>query len=427
MTQSIGTIVERLEATATASRAELALLLGAQESPAAALYAAADRVRAAAVGDDVHLRGLIEFSNYCRRNCLYCGLRRGRRGLSRYRMTPQEIMETAHRAADLGFRTLVLQSGEDAGFPPAALAAVVRNIKAECDVAVALSVGELPVQDYRLLREAGADRYLLRIETSIPNLYRELHPDSDWHRRLLCLHSLRSLGYQVGSGVIIGLPGQTIEMLADDLLFLQGLDLDMIGVGPFIPHPSTPLGRAPRGTLSRFSDYGSIPKRCTGIERTLRRSRVSPEPRSTRPTSGRVWRGCAALRKGAVGALRHQRSSADAKHSIALSLRFVACLRLLCPQALIPATSALGALHPEGRQMALRAGADVIMPNVTPTRYRQRYELYPGKICIGDDAAESRASIDEIIDSLGRRVAEDRGDSRRLNGDTRAGRESVPA
>ena len=360
MTESIGTVVERLEATATASREELALLLGADDGHTAALYAAADRVRAAAVGDEVHLRGLIEFSNYCRRNCFYCGLRRGRRDLSRYRMSPAEILETARRAADLGFRTLVLQSGEDAAYPAEALAGVVRDVKAESDVAVTLSIGERPVDDYRLLREAGADRYLLRIETSIPQLYRKLHPDSSWHRRLLCLHSLRSLGYQIGSGVMIGLPGQTLDMLADDLLFLQGLELDMIGVGPFIPHPSTPLGGAPRGTL-------------------------------------------------------------------ALSLRFVACMRLLCPEALIPATSALGALHPEGRQMALQVGADVIMPNVTPSRYRQRYELYPGKICIGDDVAECRTCVDEMVVSLGRRVADDRGDSRRLNRDTRGGRESARA
>ena len=360
MTESPNMIVARVEATASASREELALLLGTDDGHAAALYAAANRVRAAAVGDEVHLRGLIEFSNYCRRNCFYCGLRRGRRNLSRYRMGPAEILETARRAADLGFRTLVLQSGEDASYPVAVLAGMVRKIKAECEVAVTLSVGERPVDDYRLLREAGADRYLLRIETSIPTLYRELHPDSDWHKRLLCLHTLRSLGYQVGSGVMIGLPGQTLDMLADDLLFLQGLDLDMIGVGPFIPHPSTPLGRAPRGTL-------------------------------------------------------------------ALSLRFVACMRLLCPQALIPATSALGALHPEGRQMALQVGADVIMPNVTPTRYRQRYELYPGKICVGDNAAECRSCVDEMVVSLGRRVADDRGDSRRLNRDARAGRESARA
>jgi biotin synthase len=360
MSESTDTVVGRLEASATASREELALLLGADEGDAAALYAAADRVRAAAVGDQVHLRGLIEFSNWCRRNCLYCGLRRGRRGLSRYRMSAQEIAEAARRAADLGFRTVVLQSGEDPAYTAQALAGVVRDIKAERDVAVTLSIGERPADDYRLLREAGADRYLLRIETSIPTLYRKLHPDSNWHKRLLCLHSLRSLGYQVGSGIMIGLPGQALDMLADDLLFLQGLDLDMIGVGPFIPHPSTPLRGAPRATL-------------------------------------------------------------------ALSLRFVACMRLLCPQALIPATSALGALHPEGRQMALQAGADVIMPNVTPTRYRQRYELYPGKICIGDDAAECRCCVDELVASVGRRVADDRGDSRRLNRDAPAGRKSAPA
>jgi biotin synthase len=339
-------ILSRLEEQHRATRDDLIALLEADEGDARALCAAADRARAAAVGDEIQLRALIEFSNHCRRNCLYCGLRRENRELSRYRMTAEEIIAAGRAAAALGYRTVVLQSGEDQHYEPDLLAAVLRTIKAHCDLAVTLSIGEREDGDYRRLREAGADRFLLRIETSSPDLYRTLHPDSDWHHRLGRIHSLRRLGYQVGSGVMIGLPGQTIEMLADDLLFLQALDLDMIGVGPFISNPATPLAGATGGTLE-------------------------------------------------------------------LSLRFVACLRLLCPKALIPATSALGALHPIGRQQALQTGADVLMPNATPVQYRERYQLYPGKICLGEEAAECRQCVEAMVQGLGRTVGTGYGHSRK--------------
>jgi len=342
--------IERLEATGHATREELELLLGEVEPEAATeLFAAADRVRASAVGDEVHLRALIEFSNYCRRNCLYCGLRRDHRELSRYRISPDKILETARGAALLGYRTVVLQSGEDAAYSVNTLAELVRAIKNECDMAVTLSIGQRSEEEYRLLRKAGVDRFLLRIETSSPTLYVELHPDSDWHERLGCLRTLQRLGYQTGSGVMIGLPGQTVGMLADDLLFLQALDLDMIGVGPFIPHPSTPLAEAVGGDLG-------------------------------------------------------------------LTLRFVACLRLLCPQALIPATTALGTLHPEGRERALQAGADVLMPNATPLQYRERYQIYLGKICTGEEAAECRQCVVEMVTRMGRCVGTGHGHSRRHTG-----------
>ncbi len=339
-------IIQHLEQRHRASSEELALLLAAGRDEALALFAAADRVRAAAVGDDVHLRGLIEFSNHCHRNCLYCGLRRDQRALSRYRMGPEEILDSARAAAGLGYRTLVLQSGEDPHFTAAALSDLVRRIKRECEVAVTLSVGERPASDYARLREAGADRFLLRIETSSPRLYQRLHPGSDWQTRRECLETLRRLGYQVGSGVMIGLPGQSLAMLAEDLLFLQSLDLDMIGVGPFIPHPETPLAGEEGGRLE-------------------------------------------------------------------LALRSVALLRLLCPQALIPATSALEALNPAGRRLGLQAGADVIMPNATPLMYRRRYQLYPGKVGLEKEAAECRRLAEELVVSLGRRVASHRGHSRR--------------
>jgi biotin synthase len=339
-------ILSRLEETGQASQEELIRLLSAAEEEAEALFAAADRVRAANSGDEVQLRGLVEFSNYCRRNCGYCGLRRDCRELDRFRMTPDEIVAVAHEAEVLGYRTLVLQSGEDVHFTAPGLADIVSRIKAECDLAITLSIGERSEDEYRLLREAGADRYLLRIETSSPELYAKLHPDSDWETRLTCLQALKRVGFQVGSGVMIGLPGQTLEMLAGDLLFLQSLKLDMIGVGPFIPHPKTPLAGATGGTLE-------------------------------------------------------------------LALRFVACLRLLCPEALIPATTALAALHPDGRRRALRAGADVMMPNCTPTAYRERYQLYPGKICTDEAAEQCRCGAEAIVMDLGRRVGEGYGHSRR--------------
>ena len=344
MTGLVGTI-ERMEQTGAADRAWLAALLGSDASEAEQLFDAADRVRAALVGDEVHLRALIEFSNHCRRNCCYCGLRRDHRDLPRYRMAPDEIVLTCRRAAALGYRTMVLQSGEDAWYTAPVLASIVHQIKESCDVAVTLSIGERTEQEYRLLRSAGADRFLLRMETSSPELYGDLHPDSDWHERLTCLRSLRASGFQVGSGVLIGLPGQNLAMLAQDLLFLQELDLDMVGVGPFIPHPDTPLAHAGVGRID-------------------------------------------------------------------LALRFVACLRLLCPRALIPATSALSALAPDGWERGLTAGADALMPNVTPARYRELYQLYPGRPSAAEDAASLRACAEAMVRGLGRRVGDGPGHSR---------------
>ncbi len=321
-------------------------LLTCDDALSAELYHAADEVRAKTVGEAVHLRALIEFSNICWRNCLYCGLRRDNAALHRYRMTPEEIIAAVLDAARLGYGTVVLQSGEDRWYSSQMLVGILREIKAGADIAITLSIGERHEEEYRLLREAGADRFLLRIETSSPALYRDLHPDSNWETRLECLHSLRRLGYQVGSGVMIGLPGQTAEMLADDLLLLQSLDLDMIGVGPFIPHPLTPLASAGGGPLGQ-------------------------------------------------------------------ALRFIACLRLLCPEALIPATTALGALDPEGRQRSLQAGANVLMPNCTPLQYREHYQLYPGKIYIGESTPECRSCAEAMVIALGRTVATGPGHSLR--------------
>jgi biotin synthase len=316
----------------------LAALIACGDTDAPSLYAAADQVRVATVGNEVHLRGLLEFSNTCRRNCDYCGLRRDNARVERYRLTPEEIIATACEAEKLGFPSLVMQSGEDLWFTGPRLAEIIRAIKEKTALAITLSVGERDESDYRLWREAGADRYLLRIETTDPELFRRIHPDDDLEGRKACLLTLKRLGYQLGSGVMVGLPGQTPAALARDVLWLRDLGAEMIGVGPFIPHPETPLADAAGGTFDQ-------------------------------------------------------------------ALRLVAVLRLVFPYAHIPATTAMASLDPLGREKALQAGANVVMPAVTPTDRRALYALYPGKICLDDNARKCRGCIEARIRGIGRTVA----------------------
>lgn len=310
----------------------------------AALFAEADRVRKAQVGDAVHLRGLVEFSNTCGRDCLYCGLRRSNPAVERYRMTPEEIFQAARTAAGLGYKSLVLQSGENCQYPTGALCELVARIKKELGVAITLSIGEKTREEYAALRRAGADRYLLRFETSSSSLFRELKPDSSQEERLQCLRWLRELDFQVGSGIMVGLPGQTPEMIADDILLMKELDLDMIGIGPFIPNPQTPLKDAAGGTLD-------------------------------------------------------------------LTLRTLALIRIITQNTHIPATTAMGSIDPKGRQKALMCGANVLMPNVTPTKYREHYQLYPGKICIKDQPGDCFLCISGMVGMLGRTIGDDAGHS----------------
>ena len=310
-------------------------------APADELYRRADDVRREAVGDAVHLRGLIEFSNICRNDCLYCGIRRGNRQVQRYRMTDEELVETAKRAAALGFQTIVLQSGEDMHFDQARMCHIIEQIK-RLDVALTLSVGERDYGDFKAFREAGADRYLMRIETTDRDLYNRLNPGMSWERRHECLLMIRELGYELGSGIMVGLPGQTVESIADDLLYLKDIGIDMAGIGPFIPHPETPLAGEAGGTLEQ-------------------------------------------------------------------ALRTMAIMRILMPDINIPATTAMESLHPQGRIMALQAGANVVMPNVTEGEYRRLYELYPGKICVNDTPAHCRSCIGLKIRSIGRTIGQGRG------------------
>lgn len=327
------------------------------------LYRRADETRRCAVGDEVHLRGLLEISNHCVRSCAYCGLNAGHRDLPRYRMTAEEIIECVREIVSFGYGTVVMQAGEDYGIETGWLAEIVRRIKSETPLAVTLSLGERPEADFTAWKRAGADRYLLRFETSDRALYDRIHPPlagriSD---RLALLRRLREIGYEIGSGVMIGIPGQTFESLADDLMLFRELDLDMIGVGPFLPHPATALG--------------------TGINNR----ELSP------------------LVKG------------GAPNTEEMTYKVVALARLLCPEANIPATTALATLNTaQGRELGLSRGANVVMPNVTPAKYRRLYEIYPGKACVSETAEACRECMAARIVSIGRRVGVGPGGRKKL-------------
>ena len=323
------------------------------------LWLRADAVRREHVGDAVHLRGLVEISNHCVRRCAYCGISVGNRDLVRYRMTTDEIMECSRQAVALGYGTVVLQAGEDYGITREWLAALVRRIKAESSLAVTLSLGERPDEDLAAWREAGADRYLLRFETSDAALYDRIHPPlpdrpSD---RFAILGRLVALGYEAGSGVMIGIPGQTYASLAHDLETFATMNLDMIGVGPYIPHPATALGR---GELPESSPGEQVP------------------------------------------------------NTELMTYKVVALARLVDPDANIPSTTALATLNlASGRELGLSRGANVVMPNLTPTKYRALYEIYPAKACIRETAAQCGTCLSGRIVRLGRTVGKGPGGRKR--------------
>ncbi|MFA4965417.1 MAG: [FeFe] hydrogenase H-cluster radical SAM maturase HydE [Thermoleophilia bacterium] len=324
------------------------------------LWAAADDVRRRHVGDAVHLRGLIEISNHCVRACGYCGLRAGNREIERYRMSAEEILECARSARAWGWGTVVLQSGEDYGLTTEWIAEVVRRIKAETGLAVTLSFGERPEADLAAWRAAGADRYLLRFETSDDELYRLIHPELPGRRsdRLAILRALRRLGYEAGSGVMVGIPGQTYASVAADIELFRGLDLDMIGIGPYIAHPQTPLG-------------------------------------------DQSW--------------AREIPAAEQIPSDELTVyKAVALTRLVCPEANIPSTTALATINKEeGRELGLQRGANVVMPNLTPPEYRVKYEIYPGKACINETAEMCRGCLQGRVESIGRHIGSGPGGRRR--------------
>ena len=307
------------------------------------LFATADRVRACAVGDAVHLRALLEISSHCRRNCQYCGLRNSNTRLPRYRMGERAIVAAAAAAAARGRGTVVLQAGEDPALTAPRVARLVRRIKSAADVAVTLSLGEYSHDDYLEMRAAGADRYLLKHETIDPDIYAALHPGMSYEHRIRCLVWLKQAGFQVGGGMMVGIPGQTAETLADDIIFMRRLGLDMVGIGPFIPPPDTPLG---------------------------------------------------SLQPGRVD----------------LTLKAMAMARIAMPYTHIPATTALATLDPDGAARALRAGANVLMPNATPEPFRSGYDIYPNRSRLSDTGP---CSVDTLLARLGRPVARGYGHSLR--------------
>ena len=341
-------IIERFIQNPYLSREEYAALLQASEEPQAAARLAAEalRLRRKYYGDAVYVRGLIEFTNYCKNDCLYCGIRRSNREAQRYRLSEEEILSCCGEGWRLGFRTFVLQGGEDPWYTDERLERIIRSIKECCPgCAVTLSVGERSYESYQRLREAGADRYLLRHETASDAHYRRLHPaEMSLAHRKQCLYQLKALGYQAGAGFMVGSPGQTYAELAEDLVFLGELKPQMAGIGPFVPHYNTPFRNEPAG-------------------------------------------------------------------SVELTLRLLSMVRILLPRVLLPATTALGTTDPLGREKGFAAGANVLMPNLSPAGRRKQYDLYDNKLCTGDEAAESLADLKKRVEAAGWRLSMERGDA----------------
>ncbi len=335
----------------------LALLIEREEAgPLLALEA--DRIRRGIYGDEVYIRGLIEFTNYCKRNCLYCGIRAGSRDAVRYRLSQEEILECCREGYDLGFRTFVLQGGEDPYFTDERVCSIVSEIKSIFpDCAVTLSIGEKSRETYQAYFDAGADRYLLRHETADEAHYGKLHPQNmKLSERKQCLFDLKAAGFQVGSGFMVGSPYQTTETLIADIRFLQELEPDMIGRGPYVEHLDTPLG--------------VMYKECL----------VNPESAD---------RSFAAL---------------TLEERVMKTLRLLSILRIMFPYVLLPSTTALGTIHPEGRELGLKAGGNVVMPNLSPARFRKLYDLYENKISTGEEAAQSRAALEKRVAAAGYRI-----------------------
>ena len=323
------------------------LVSGLDGTAAALLAELAVEVRRQIYGNAVYVRGLIEITNICKNDCLYCGIRRSSANCERYRLTPEQILECADEGYALGFRTFVLQGGEDGYFTDEVLCPLVEQIKARHpDCAVTLSMGERSFESYQRLREAGADRYLLRHETADRLHYAQLHPpEMSFDNRMRCLAELRGLGYQVGCGFMVGSPFQTAATVAEDLKFIETFRPDMCGIGPFIPHRDTPFRDEPAGTVE-------------------------------------------------------------------LTCALLSIIRLIHPPVLLPATRALGTIHPLGRERGIQAGANVVMPNLSPVSVRKKYELYDGKICTGEESAQCKGCLNQRMRSIGYEIVTDRGDIR---------------
>ncbi|MCR5328412.1 MAG: [FeFe] hydrogenase H-cluster radical SAM maturase HydE [Saccharofermentans sp.] len=339
-------IVDELQSAQNLTKEQFAYLLEfGGDDDKEYLFEAARDVSEKVFHKEVYLRGLIEFSNYCTRNCYYCGIRGGNLKADRYRLTEEEILSCCEIGEKIGFKTFVLQSGEDPYYTDDMIVSLVKKIKAQHpDCAVTLSIGEKSHESYQKFFDAGADRYLLRHETANEEHYSKLHPENmSGAERKKCLFDLKEIGFQVGCGIMVGTPHQTIDNIYEDILFMQELKPHMIGIGPFIPHKDTPFKDEPEGSVDR-------------------------------------------------------------------TLRLLAILRLLFPKVLLPATTALGTADALGREKGILAGANVMMPNLSPSNVRDKYLLYDGKICTGEEAAECNACLRGRVSRIGFHVVDSRGD-----------------
>lgn len=347
MEEQLQTLVDKLEAQNRLNREEwIQLIEGRTPELAQYIFEKARKIQQAYYGTDVYIRGLIEFTNYCKNDCYYCGIRRSNSRAHRYRLSEEQILRCCQQGYTLGFRTFVLQGGEDGYFTDERMVSLVKEIRKNYpDCAITLSIGERSYDSYLALFEAGADRYLLRHETWDEEHYRLLHPPalSAKHRQQ-CLWDLKKIGYQVGTGYMVGSPFQTAENLADDMLFLEKLNPQMVGIGPFIPHHDTPFKDQAAGTLE-------------------------------------------------------------------LTLYMLGLIRLMLPKVLLPATTALGTIDEKGRELGILAGANVVMPNLSPENVRKDYLLYDNKICTGSEAAECRMDLENRMHAIGYQVVCHRGDS----------------
>ena len=346
MNNDIYELIDRLAAEGDLPDEDLlALLLFEDEEAEQYLFAKARGVREEYYGKDVYLRGLIEFTNYCKNNCYYCGIRRDNRHADRYRLSEEDILTCTAMGYELGFRTFVLQGGEDPYFHDDRVVSIVSAIrKQHPDCAITLSIGERERESYARFFEAGADRYLLRHETADPDHYASLHPENmSFAHRIKCLMDLKEIGYQVGCGMMVGSPGQKPRHLIRDLRFLKEFQPQMVGIGPFIPHHDTIYARHQAGSLT-------------------------------------------------------------------MTLRLLSMIRLLLPKVLLPATTALGTIDVQGREKGILAGANVVMPNLSPAKVRDKYLLYDNKICTGDEAAECIRCMSLRVAGTGYRVVNSRGD-----------------
>ncbi|MBR3865525.1 MAG: [Clostridia bacterium] len=342
-------LIEKLEKTRSLTLGEYKALIDAFCPELAKVLAEkADAVRRRVYGNKVFIRGLIEVSNICKNDCFYCGIRASNKNCDRYRISADEIIECAREGYKLGFRTFVLQGGEDGYFTDERVEDIIKRIKAEMpDCAVTLSLGERSKDSYQRLFDAGADRYLLRHETADSEHYGKLHPSElSLENRMNCLRALREIGYQVGCGFMVGSPYQTNEHIAKDLKFIEEFQPDMCGIGPFIPHKDTPFAEFSAGT-AEFTCY------------------------------------------------------------------LLSIVRLICPEVLLPATTALGSIKEGGREEGSQAGANVVMPNLSPKSVREKYMLYNNKLSSGDEAAEAVRELDKKIRSVGYEIVTDRGDRRK--------------